>query len=114
MSKTSDDFITMQRDGAPDQSEVKETPSPMVGNVWDKLRWKKHPIETVVPKEIFSSNSPHYYEITNFRTAEVTCMSCDVRHGGYLEAHLLTRYKVEGGIIYLDGRAMTKAPAKTT
>ena len=31
------------------------------------------------------------------------------KHGGILEPHLLMRYKVENGIIYLDGKPMTRA-----
>lgn len=107
------DFITMDRSGAPDHGEVKWVPKP-VGNVWDILRKKNHPIETIIPKDIFNSNSPHHYEITNLHSAEVTCMSCPTKHGGYLEPHLLTRYKVENGIIYLDGHAMTKGLPERT
>lgn len=106
-----DDRLEIQ--SPPDHTEV-AAPQPEIGSVWDRLRKKKIPIETIVPKDIFSSNAPHYFEITNFKTAEVTCRSCPVRHGGYLEAHLLTRYRVTDGVIYLDNKPMTHAPQKTT
>lgn len=56
------------------------------------------------------SKGPHYYVVEDLRKRSVKCISCPVSHGGILEAHLLARYKVENGIIYLDGKPTNEAP----
>lgn len=85
------------------------------GNIWETLRKRKEEgswdgeIETIVPKTIMNLTSgAHYYEIEDPRSRSVVCISCPIKHGGILEAHLLTRYKIDKGVIYLDGQAMTR------
>ncbi len=111
MKKNNNDFIGLEKTPQIDQEEMKP---PDMGGVWDRLRKKRHPIETIIPKDVFAAGSPHYYEITDFAKAEVACTSCSVKHGGILEAHLLTRYEVKDGVIYLDGKPMTKSTTNTT
>ncbi len=85
------------------------------GNIWEILRQRKAKgewqgeIETIVPKTIMNlSSGAHYYEIEDIKKRSVACVTCPIKHGGILEAHLLTRYKVANGIIYLDDKAMTR------
>jgi hypothetical protein len=54
----------------------------------------------------------HYYEIEDAKKGSIVCTSCPVRHGGILESHLLARYKVEDGVLYLDDQAINKAPKR--
>lgn len=83
-------------------------------NLWDKLKKGGAEIENIEAEEINLTSGEHYYIIDDLRTRSVKCISCIKKHGGILESHLLTRYKVENGIIYLDGKATTKAPAGFT
>lgn len=98
-----------------DEQEVNASPKP---NAWDVLKERKKKglwdgeITTHEVKDYPITSGEHYYEITDIRKREVTCTSCPIKHGGILEAHKLTRYEVKDGIIYLDGKAMTKAPKK--
>ena len=63
-------------------------------------------------KEYPLNKGEHYFIISNNRAREVKCTSCPLSHGGILEAHMLTRYKVENGVIYLDGKPTNQAPKK--
>jgi len=63
-------------------------------------------------KEYSLSKGEHYFIISDNRKREVTCTSCSIKHGGILEAHMLNRYKVEDGVIYLDEKATNIAPKK--
>lgn len=86
-------------------------------NIWDILRKRAEngdfegTIDTIIPKNLFSSKSKvHYFVIKDIRKREVECTSCELHHGGILEAHLLTRYKIENGIIYFDGNPINETP----
>lgn len=87
-------------------------------NIWDVLEERKKKglwdgeIDVVPIKEYPLTAGEHYYELTDIRKREVTCKSCAIKHGGILEAHLLMRYKVENGVIYLDNKPVTRAPQK--
>lgn len=61
-------------------------------------------------KEYPLSKGEHYFIISDNRKREVMCTSCPLKHGGILEAHMLSRYKVKDGVIYLDGKATNTAP----
>lgn len=67
------------------------------------------PITVEHPKKTYNlSKGVHYFEVENAARKSIVCTSCPVRHGGILEAHLLTRYKLEDGILYLDGQAINQ------
>jgi hypothetical protein len=61
-------------------------------------------------KEYHLTKGPHYYVIEDLRKRSVKCISCPISHGGILEAHLLARYKIEDGVLYLDGKPINKTP----
>ena len=63
-------------------------------------------------KEFPLSKGEHFFIISNNPAREVTCITCPLRHGGILEAHMLARYKVENGVIYLDGKPTNIATKK--
>lgn len=77
----------------------------------DDLRKKglhKNPIDEITPIDHNLSSGNHYYVISDVAKREVTCTVCKIRHGGILEAHLLARYEVRDGVIYLDGVPKTR------
>jgi hypothetical protein len=86
-------------------------------NIWALLKKRKEEgtfqgeIETLIPKTIVNLTSgEHYYEIEDVRKRSIVCRTCEVRHGGILEAHMLSRYKVEKGVLYLDNKPTNKVP----
>ena len=89
-------------------------------DVWEVLKERKKKglwdgeITTHQMVEHQIIGGPHFYVVSNPGKREVTCTSCAIKHGGILEAHLLSRYKVENGIIYLDGKAQNVTPQKGT
>lgn len=52
----------------------------------------------------------HYYVMDDPRKGSIKCLSCPVKHGGILEAHLLTRYTLNEGVLALDGKAINTTP----
>lgn len=52
----------------------------------------------------------HYYVLDNPARRTVKCLSCPVAHGGMLEAHLLTRYRLQDGVLYLDEKPVNVVP----
>lgn len=83
-------------------------------NIWDILKERKQKglwhgdIDVVKIKEYKINSGAHYFVIEDLKKGSVACTSCPIKHGGYLEPHLLTRYEVKDGVIYLDGKAMTQ------
>lgn len=104
----------MQDDVPKNRNEKKDD----IPNIWDVLEERKKKglwdgeVEVVPIKEYALTAGEHYFKVTDTKKGEVTCTSCAIQHGGILEAHLLTRYKVEDGVIYLDNKPMTRAPQK--
>lgn len=98
----------------PKNEEAQDKPA----DIWAELEDRKKKglwdgeIDIVQIKEYPLTAGEHYFQITNIRKREITCTACAVQHGGILEAHLLHRYKVENGIIYLDNKPMTKTAQK--
>lgn len=98
----------------PENQNEQQSPD-LPENIWEVLRERKKrglwdgEIEEIVPKEYNLTQGEHYYEIDDLRQRTVKCSACPITHGGILEAHLLTRYEVKNGIIYLDGKPKTKA-----
>ena len=62
-------------------------------------------------KEIPLTKGEHYYIISDRRKRIVECISCPVKHGGILEAHLLTKYKIENGVLYYNDIPTNTTPA---
>jgi hypothetical protein len=63
------------------------------------------------PKNTFNlSQGRHYYVVEDAAAKSIACTSCPVKHGGILEAHLLTKYTIENGILYFEGKAVNKTP----
>ena len=44
------------------------------------------------------------------RNRQSSVSAVPIKHGGVLEAHLLTRYTLKEGVLYLDGEAINKTP----
>lgn len=91
-----------------------------IPNVWDVLKERKRrglwdgEIEVIELKSPQSLNKGrHYYVIENNRERSVKCISCAIPHGTILEAHMLHRYEVKDGIIYLDGKPLNEVPIDT-
>lgn len=96
------------------RNDKKETPD--IPDIWKVLEERKKKglwdgeIKVSQIKKYPITKGDHYFVITNNRKREVTCMSCPIKHGGILEAHMLSRYRVENGVIYLDGKATNTTP----
>lgn len=93
-------------------------PSAKDVDIWEVLAERKKKglwsgeIDRIAVTEYDLTKGTHYYEITSLQKREVTCILCPIAHGGILEAHLLSRYQVKNGIIYLDKMPRTRAPEK--
>ena len=86
-------------------------------HIWDILRKRKEQgtfkgeIQTFIPKTIVNLTSgKHYYIVDDIRQRRIRCTTCEIGHGGVLEAHMLTRYKIEDGILYLDNKPINQTP----
>lgn len=85
-------------------------------DIWEVLKARKEKglwhgeIKVHKIREFNLSKGDHYYVVEDIRKRSVKCISCPVTHGGLLEANLLARYKVENGIIYLDGNPTNTMP----
>jgi hypothetical protein len=102
----------------PDSLPEDFKPSAKDVDIWDVLEERKRKglwdgeIDRITVTEYDLTKGTHYYEITDARKREVTCNLCPIRHGGVLEAHMLSRYEVKNGIIYLDKMPRTRAPER--
>ena len=76
-----------------------------------ELGWWDGDIDIVPIKEFNLSGGVHYFVVENPATRSIRCTSCPISHGGILEAHMLTRYRVENGVLYFDDRPVNKTPA---
>jgi hypothetical protein len=89
----------------------KETP-----DVWHVLEIRKKlgtyhgDIKVTKIKEYHLTKGPHYYVVENPRRRSIKCISCPISHGGILEAHLLARYRLEKGVLYLDDEPVNQIP----
>lgn len=96
--------------------ESNEKESKPEGNIWGMLRQMKKAgqfkgeITEIIPKDFNITQAPHYYVVDDLRKRSIKCIACPIIHGGVLEAHLLTRYKIEDGILYFDGVATNRTP----
>ena len=94
----------------------REDKTPEMPNVWDVLKERKKrglwdgEVTTHTVREFNLRGGEHYYIIENLRIGGVKCVSCPIAHGGILEQHMLHRYEVKNGIIFLDGEAKNKTP----
>jgi len=86
------------------------------GNIWEHLRDLKKKglfkgeITEIIPKDFNITQAPHYYVVDDLRRRSIKCISCPIIHGGVLEAHLLTRYRIEDGVLYFDDVPTNKVP----
>jgi len=98
------------------QDQIPEDTKPEMPNAWDVLAERKKKglwngeVTTHKVKRYKLNKGAHYYVIEDYRSGSVKCISCPVSHGGILENHMLTRYEVKDGVIYLDGVARNKTP----
>jgi len=83
---------------------------------WAKIKWLKdrglHKGDyQEYEKPFYNLNKGgHYFVLDNSAKRTIKCISCPVKHGGMLEAHLLTRYALKDGVLSLDGRAINQTP----
>lgn len=101
----------MQEDEhAPKSSEKKKLP-----DMWGYLQFlfdkgiRKEKIDIIPIKEYnLAASGKHYFVIDDIRKRTIKCTTCPVTHGGVLEAHLLTHYKVEDGVLYFEDKAINQ------
>lgn len=56
----------------------------------------------------------HYFVVEDPKKRSIRCISCPVKHGGILESHLLTRYLIKNGTLFLDDRPINQTPSDFT
>ncbi len=76
----------------------------------EKLGLRKEKIDIIQTREFNLTKGEHYFVMESIGKRSIKCISCPITHGGILEAHLLTRYKLEDGVLYLDDKPQNKAP----
>lgn len=99
-----------------DPAEFQEQPEQSGSTFWTKIKWLKerglHKGDyQEYEKPFYNLNKGgHYFVLDNSTKRTIKCISCPVKHGGVLESHLLTRYTLKDGVLYLDGRAINQIP----
>lgn len=85
-------------------------------DIWAVIKERKRlglwdgDIETHEIVEYNLSSGKHYYEIEDLRKRTIVCTSCAIKHGGILEAKLLTHYRLEDGVLYLRDVPVNQKP----
>jgi len=69
----------------------------------------EHPKNTVNLSKLMKE-SKHHFVLEDVRKRRIVCTSCSLKHGGILDAHELTHYKVEDGVLYYKGVAINRTP----
>jgi len=96
----------------PDAIKPRNQQSDEKPDIWEALKERKKrglwsgEITTHEIKEYNLSTGKHYFVMEDIRKRSIVCTSCPVKHGGFLEAKMLTRYKLDGGVLYLDDKAI--------
>jgi len=67
-------------------------------------------VEHIEIKEHNLGKGAKHYFVVDPLKREVTCTSCQFKHGGILEAKHLMDYKVENGVLYFKGQAVNETP----
>lgn len=67
----------------------------------------EHPKNTINLSRLMQEGT-HYFVVDDPKKRSIVCTKCQTKHGGILEAHLLTQYKLEDGVLYLKGIAINK------
>jgi len=104
-------------DAKPKKKKQKTENQSEAPDAWEVLAKRKRQglwdgeIEIRQIKSFNLSKGKHYFVIEDPHSGSVKCISCPITHGGILEAHLLHRYKIEGGVLYFDGKPLNQ-PAK--
>lgn len=75
----------------------------------------KEPIVVERPKKTINlSKGEHYFEIENIEKRSIICVTCPAPHGGILESHLLTQYRLADGVLFFRGKPVNKTPQAKT
>lgn len=106
------------KDSPPNELSAKEeSEAPEISpDIFEKLKEKKKKglwsgeIEHIEIKEHNLTAGKHFYIMEDVRKRSIMCTSCPVKHGGILEAKLLTRYTLEDGVLFLDGKPTHEKP----
>lgn len=97
-------------------NELRKNPDEELPDIWEILKQRKAKglwdgeIETIEIKSTNLKKGDHYFVIENMRQRSIVCLSCNQKHGGILEARNLHRYKLENGVLYLDGKPTNTTP----
>lgn len=109
---------TNRQDDQPD--EFKE-PEALHGDAfWNRIKWlhekglHKGDYQEYEKPYYNLNKGGHYYVLDDPKRKTIRCISCPIKHGGLLEAHLLTRYRLHEGILYFDEKPINSLPENFT
>lgn len=99
-----------------DPAEFQSPEAEASNSFWRKIKWlherglhKGDYQEYNAPSWNLTKGS-HYYVIEDAGKRSIKCISCSIKHGGILEARLLTRYRLNEGVLYLDDKPLNATP----
>jgi len=100
-----------------DDPQEFEEQQPITGDrFWNTIKWlhdrgfHKGDYREYESPHYNLNKGEHYYVIEDAKKGSIKCISCPVKHGGILEAHLLTKYTLKDGILSLNGKPINQTP----
>jgi len=99
-----------------DPAEFKSPEAETGNSFWQKMKWlherglHKGDYQEYEKPYYNLNKGGHYYVMDDPRKHTIKCISCPVKHGGILEAHKLSRYRLENGVLFLDDKAINQVP----
>lgn len=85
-------------------------------DIWEVLKARREKglwngeIKVHEIKEYNLNKGDHYFVIEDIKKRSIKCISCPILHGGLLESNLLSHYRIEDGVLYLDNKAINTTP----
>lgn len=67
----------------------------------------EHPKSEVNLSKLMQERS-HFFEIVDSRKRIIACTTCELKHGGILDAQDLLYTKIENGVLFYKGKAINK------
>lgn len=105
---------SQQSENNNESEALQKKQKPEVLDIWQVLAERKRrglfqgEIDVVQTKEFNLTRGAHYFVVADNRGRDIKCISCPISHGCILDARNLTKYKIEDGVIFYNGKALNK------